>query len=84
MTSDEPQFPDKSHAPDDADLASALGRSKRHWDSFAAHAMEANPDAKPEWSFYSPKAGWFFLLRGKRRNVVYMTPHAKHFKAGFV
>ena len=83
MTSDEPVFPDKAHAPSDADLASALGRVKRHWDSFAAHAVEANPDAKPEWSFYSKKAGWFFLLRGKRRNIVYLTPCPKHFRASF-
>ena len=82
---DEPVFPDKSHLPTDADLARVLGRTKRHWDNLKAHALEANPTATPEWKFYSKKSGWTFLLRGKRRNVLYLQPIGKRrFTAGFM
>jgi len=74
---EEPIFPDKARLPADADLAKALGRAKRHWDSLKAHALGANPDASPEWKYYMKKTGWTFLLRGKRRNVLYMRPTGK-------
>ncbi len=75
---EEPVFPDKSHMPQDADLARILGRTKRHWDNLRTHALDADPAATPEWEFYSQKSGWTFLLRGKRRNVLYMRPTASH------
>ena len=68
---DEPVFPDKSHLPEDADVAKVLGRAKRHWDDLKTCALEANPDAAPEWKYYMKKTGWAFLLRGKRRNVLW-------------
>ncbi len=71
-------FPDKSHVPQDVDLARILGRTKHHWDNLRAHALDADPAATPEWKFYSQKSGWTFLLRGKRRNVLYMRPSASH------
>ncbi len=74
---DEPVFPDKSQPPTDADLTIVLGRAKRHWDNIRDHAQETNPDASPEWKFYTKKSGWSFLLRGKRRNVLYMLPTGK-------
>ncbi len=74
---EEPVFPDKSHPPDDAALAAVLGRAKVHWDRLLADALAAAPDATPEWKYYTKKSGWTFLLRGKRRNVLYMWPTSK-------
>ena len=74
---EEPIFPDKARSPTDADLAKVLGRAKRHWDNLETHALDANPDAGPEWKYYMKKTGWTFLLRGKRRNVLYMRPTGK-------
>jgi len=79
----EPVFPDKSHSPTDADLKKVLGRTKTHWDKLSAYAAEAAPDHKPEWKYYSKKSGWIFVVRGKRRNLVYMCPLAKCFSANF-
>jgi len=82
---EEPVFPEKSHMPQDADLARVLGRTKRHWDNLRAHALDADPTAAPEWKYYTKKSGWTFLLRGKRRNVLYMRPTGKHrFAVSFV
>lgn len=80
---DEPVFADKSQKPSDADLARALGAAKRRWDDFTAHAAAAAPAASPEWKFYSGKSGWVFLLRGKKRNVVYLRPLEKCFLVSF-
>ncbi|MHC4076909.1 MAG: DUF3788 family protein [Planctomycetota bacterium] len=74
---EEPMFPDKAHMPEDADLQRVLGGTKRHWDNLTAHAVAANPAATPEWKYYTKKSGWTFLLRGKRRNVLYMRPTGK-------
>ena len=78
-----PVFPDKSHLPTGADLKSVLGRSKIHWDKLTAFAAEAAPGEQPEWKYYSKKGGWTFVVKGKRRNLVYMCPLAKCFSANF-
>ena len=71
-----PVFPDKKHKPTDADLAAVLGRAQRHWDTLKTQAFAAAPEAVPEWKYYMRRIGWTFILRGKRRNVLYMRPTA--------
>ena len=80
---DQAVFPDKSHLPQDADLARALGQAKRHWDDLVAHARGASPTATPEWKYYGKKFGWTFVLRGKRHNLLYMKPVGKSFSTSF-
>jgi hypothetical protein len=80
---EEPLFPDKSHTPQDADLARVLGRTKRHWDNITAHALGADPAASPKWTYESKKAGWTLAVRGKRRNLLYLKPYDKRFTVGF-
>ncbi|MBU0639622.1 MAG: DUF3788 domain-containing protein [Planctomycetes bacterium] len=81
----EPVFPDKTHMPDDTDVARVLGRTMRHWDNLKAHALELNPAATEEWKYYMKKTGWTFLLRGQRRNVLFMRPTGKRrFTVSFV
>ena len=80
---DEPVFLDKSHVPEDADLAEVLGRTKRHWDDLQAHALDADPAATPKWTYESKKSGWTFAVKGKRRNLMYLKPLMGYFRAGF-
>lgn len=79
----EAMFPEKLAQPDDAALAQALGRTKRHWDALATHIATAAPEARPEWKHYGRKSGWVFVARGKRNNLLYLIPHEKHFIASF-
>ena len=81
---DEPVFPDKTQRPSDADLAQALGRTKAHWDNLRDHALAAEPAATPEWKFYTKKSGWSFVVRGKKRNLLYLGVGRKRFTAGFL
>jgi len=76
-------FADKSHQPTAADLAQALGRTKRHWSALTAAAQEAAPSATATWKHYAGKSGWTYVVRGQRSNVIYMRPLAKHFIAAF-
>jgi len=77
----EPTIPDKAHRPTDADLASVLGRAKRHWDGFIACIQRNHPAATAEWKHYS--TGWQFVLREKRRNLAYLKPSEKCFTVSF-
>jgi hypothetical protein len=79
---EEPVFADKTHTPDDADLAKALGRTKGHWDKLRAYAA-AIPAVVQEWKCYTGKSGWTLVLKDKRRNLLYLRPLAKYFKASF-
>lgn len=79
----EPAFPDRSRRPSDADLARVLGRTKGHWDRLLAHVAHVSPDARPEWKYYTKKTGWTVVVRGKRRNVMYLNPDEKRFMVSF-
>ena len=79
---DEPVFSDKSHLPEDAELAQALGRTKGQWDKLRAYAG-AIPAATQEWKCYAGKSGWTLVLKDKRRNLLYLRPLAKFFRASF-
>jgi hypothetical protein len=76
---EEPIFADKHHRPDEADLARVLGPAKRHWDALVAHIRKAIPEATAEWKHYAGKSGWTFVVRDKRRNLLYMKAAAKRF-----
>ncbi len=69
-----PVFADKSKPPSDADLATALGRAKAHWDRLLADADKLSAGAPAEWKYYSGKAGWTLVLRGRSRNLLYLRP----------
>jgi hypothetical protein len=76
-------FADKKCQPKNAELTEVLGRSKKQWDAVVAYAQKAAPDAKAEWKHYGKASGWVLVLRGKKRNVLYMRPLAKRFRISF-
>lgn len=76
----EPLFADKSHRPTGTDLADVLGPAKRHWDSLVDRVRDVNPKAEAAWKFYTAKYGWTFVVRDKRRNLLYLTPAQKRFR----
>ena len=78
---EEPVFADKAHEPTDRDLATALGRAKRHWDALVTQVQKVSPDATAAWKHYAGKYGWTFVVREKRRNLLYLKPAEKRFTA---
>jgi hypothetical protein len=76
-----PEFDDKSHAPDEASLAAALGKAKAHWDAIVRHAEKECDGLLREWKFYGKKYGWQLKFSDKRRAVLYLIPHRNSFLA---
>jgi len=74
-------FDDKSKAPDDAALASALGAAKPLWDEFVRHINEEYPPVAEAWGFYK---SWSLRLKRKKRTLVYLLPRDGHYLCAFV
>ena len=69
-------FIGKTTQPSEAELAEALGPSKRFWDELAGGQAA-------EWNSYSSKAGWALRLKAGKRNIVYLSPGRGAFTASF-
>jgi len=76
-------FEDKKHEPTQPQLDEALGRSATHWKALVEHARSEYAPLTEEWGFSGAKWGWSLRLKRKKRTIVYLTPRAKHFVAGF-
>jgi hypothetical protein len=72
-------FPDKTARPTDGNLATALGRTKAHWDAIVGHVAREHPNLARDWKFYGSKYGWQLRIIRKRSVVLYLIPHAGSF-----
>jgi len=76
-------FEDKKSKPTQTQLDEALGLSATHWKALVEHAKGEYAPLAEEWGFSGEKWGWSARLKQKKRTIVYLTPRAKHFVAGF-
>jgi hypothetical protein len=77
-------FDDKNKVPDDTDLQSALGATKKLWDELTAYIKDTYDSVKEEWKFYGKKYGWQMKLPSKKRNIMFLIPRKGYFLAVFV
>ncbi len=77
-------FDDKSRQPGDADLAEALGKTKKYWDEIIAHAAKEYEPLTEEWKYSGVKWGWSMRLIRKKRTILYLTPCKDYYFTGFV
>lgn len=77
-------FMDKAHRPTDNDLLEALGNKTNLWNKIKTLVLEKVPEATQEWNFPGKKYGWSFRLKDKKRAILYLLPHDKHFMVAFV
>ena len=77
-------FIGKKAAPNDAELASALGTAKPLWGRVVSALLAESPELVAEWKCSSPKLGWGLRLQHKQRNIVYLSPCTGSFRVGFV
>ncbi len=80
---DEPIFADKQRPPTDPELATVLGRAKTHWNRLLTAVEDVSPGAPIEWKYYSAKSGWSLVVRGKSRNLLYVSPRKGSFLVSF-
>ena len=76
-------FDDKSKAPQNDDLAVALGSTLVFWNELRRLIALRFAPVSNEWGFTSKKTGWGLRLKGERRTILYMTPCNGHFVVSF-
>ena len=75
-------FTDKSKAPTEEDLASAIGDTISFWIELKNFTYGKYPKATEEWNHSGAKYGWNFRIKDKKRAIVYFLPREKFFKVG--
>ena len=76
-------FDDRERPPDDDELHAVLGRASGIWNELVEHLVEVYSPVTREWTFSGKKWGWALAMKRKKRAIVYLTPCARHFLAGF-
>jgi hypothetical protein len=66
-------FDDKTHEPDDASVALALGKAIAPWREVAAHVSGLS-GVEVSWKFYGAKHGWQLKAVQGKRAVLYLIP----------
>jgi hypothetical protein len=76
-------FIGKTTQPTADELVATLGPAAEAWNELVGWMTEQGA-AEREWASSSPKYGWSFLLKAKKRRIVYLGPCAGCFQASFV
>lgn len=76
-------FESRDHAPTPAALRTALGRAATHWDALVSSIDLTHGPVERVWSYAGAKFGWSMRLVRGGRVIVYLTPQAGQFLAGF-
>jgi hypothetical protein len=76
-------FDDKAHKPHDDEVDAALGRTAPLWHRIIEAVADKWSPLKVEWTYSGKPYGWSLRLKQKDRAIVYLTPCARYFRAGF-
>jgi len=76
-------FDDKNSPPDAAAVAAVLGRTASLWTRLKDGLGAEFEGLAEEWTFAGKAYGWSLRLKQKKRAIVYLTPHQRHFVASF-
>lgn len=76
-------FIGKTTLPSAKEINTVLGASAALWKQLVDWLAEQGV-VEQEWKSSSPKYGWSFLLKLKKRTIVYLGPCAGCFRASFV
>ena len=77
-------FDDKAVVPDQVMVSEALGDTYPLWDELGSCIQKDYPNITGEWKFYGKAAGWTFLLKSKKRTLIYMIPNKNHYRIRIV
>lgn len=76
-------FDDRSHVPEPGELTSALGPAAELWIDLTSAIRSDFDPLSEDWTWSGKKWGWALRLKHKKRAIVYLTPRAGFFVAGF-
>ncbi len=76
-------FLEKSASPTAPALAGVLGAKASLWRELKQAIADDYAPLTEEWVYAGKTSGWSLRLKQKQRAVVYLTPHARGFRASF-
>lgn len=76
-------YDEKLIKPTDEMLAYNLGMTKNYLNIISEFIANKYGSFKTEWKFYNKKSGWILKLFNKKRNVLFVVPCDKYFRAAF-
>ncbi len=77
-------FSEKEEIPCDERLGEVLKDNKLVWYKILEHMENNYRDIVYEWKFYSKQSGWTFVIKSKKRTILYLIPQDGFLKANFV
>ena len=77
-------FIGRTVAPNERDLAEALGPATAHWDAVVVDMAQDLGCADHEWKSYGVKYGWSMRLKRGKRNIVHLSPRQGSFEVLFI
>jgi len=76
-------FTDKLDVPNDVALRLELDNTYSIWKHIEKYVFEKQKNLSTEWSFPSPRYGWSYRIKDRKRVVVYLLPRKGFFMAAF-
>lgn len=77
-------FEDKAVMPDDAMVVGVLSNAYSLWGELHEHIDKSFPGVLGEWKHYGKAAGWSYMLKSKKRTLIYMIPNKDYFRIRIV
>ncbi|MFC2134683.1 DUF3788 family protein [Bacteroidota bacterium] len=77
-------FNNKSEHPSAKQLADALGKNYKHWQTIKDYVNKNYEPITDEWKFYGKNYGWQLKTLLKKRNLFFLIPYKSYFKIVFV
>jgi hypothetical protein len=81
---DKSVFTDKNSIPNDHDLKNELGDTYSLWTELVEYLINSNPKVVAIWNYPGEKYGWSYVIKNKRRAIIYLLPRQGYFKIAFV
>jgi hypothetical protein len=77
-------FDDKSVMPETDMVAAALADMYSVWDELQKHICDEYPNVTSAWKHYGKAAGWSYILKSKKRTLIYFIPKNAYFRIRIV
>jgi hypothetical protein len=77
-------FDDVSVVPDNDMVAMVLVDVYSLWAELHNHVRDVYPGFVGEWKFYGKSSGWSYLLKSKKRTLIYLLPNRGYFRVRIV
>ena len=77
-------FSEKSVLPDNEMLAAGLGETWVLWQELEGFIENKYPEVSGQWKHYGKASGWSWVIKSKKRSLIYMIPLKEKFRIRIV